>query len=45
MAIVDLQRRLQEIGRIRIGQQVKSNGKSRPAKLDRFRLTSRRTSR
>lgn len=40
MAIVDLQRRLQEIGRIRIGQQVKSNGKSRPAKLDRFRLTS-----
>lgn len=39
--IIDLQRRLAEIGRIRIGQQVTSaNGKSRPAKLDTFRLTS-----
>lgn len=39
--IIDLQRRLAEIGRIRIGQQVKaSNGKTRPAKLDTFRLTS-----
>ncbi len=41
MAILTLQRRLREAGRIRIGQQVKSsNGKSRPAKLDAFRLTS-----
>lgn len=39
--IIDLQRRLAEAGRIRIGQQVaSSNGKSRPAKLDTFRLTS-----
>lgn len=41
MAILTLQRRLREAGRIRIGQQVKtSNGKTRPAKLDTFRLTS-----
>jgi len=40
MAIVDLQRRIQEAGRIRIGQQVASGNKSRPAKLDTFRLTS-----
>lgn len=41
MAILTLQRRLREAGRIRIGQQVKAaNGKTRPAKLDRFRLTS-----
>jgi hypothetical protein len=39
--IIDLQRRIQEAGRIRIGQQVQSsNGKSRPAKLTTFRLTS-----
>jgi hypothetical protein len=39
--IIDLQRRLAEVGRIRIGQQVKSaNGKARPAKLETFRLTS-----
>ncbi len=39
--IIDLQRRISEVGRIRIGQQVASgNGKSRPAKLDTFRLTS-----
>lgn len=39
--IIDLQRRLAEIGRIRIGQQLTSpNGKARPAKLDTFRLTS-----
>lgn len=39
--IIDLQRRLAEIGRIRIGQQVAtSNGKMRPAKLATFRLTS-----
>jgi hypothetical protein len=40
--ILDLQRRLREIGRIRIGQKVPtSNGKSRPSKLTNFRLTSR----
>lgn len=39
--IINLQRRLAEMGRIRIGQQVAtSNGKTRPAKLDTFRLTS-----
>ncbi len=39
--IIDLQRRLMEIGRIRLGQQIKSeNGKARPAKLETFRLTS-----
>ena len=39
--ILDLQRRLREAGRIRIGQKVAmSNGKSRPAKLDTFRFTS-----
>ena len=41
MAIIDLQRRLAEAGRIRIGQQVPTgSGKTRPAKLDTFRLTS-----
>lgn len=41
MTILDLQRRLAEIGRIRIGQQVPTgNGRSRPAKLATFRLTS-----
>jgi hypothetical protein len=39
--IIDLQRRLSEAGRIRIGQQVAtSGGKKRPAKLTTFRLTS-----
>lgn len=38
--IVDLQRKLMEIGRLRIGQQVTSNGKTRPAKLDTWRFTS-----
>lgn len=39
--IIDLQRRLHEDGRIRIGQQVAmGNGKKRPAKLERFRFTS-----
>jgi hypothetical protein len=39
--IIDLQRRLAEAGRIRIGRQVESsNGKRRPEKLDTFRLTS-----
>lgn len=41
MSIINLQRRIAEIGRIRIGQQVPtSNGKTRPAKLTTFRLTS-----
>jgi hypothetical protein len=41
LPIIDLQVRLRELGRIRIGQKVAtSNGKTRPAKLDRFRLTS-----
>lgn len=41
MPILDLQQRIREIGRIRIGQKVAtSNGKTRPAKLNRFRLTS-----
>jgi hypothetical protein len=41
MPILDLQQRLRELGRIRIGQKVPTaSGKSRPAKLDRFRLTS-----
>lgn len=46
MPIIDLQRRLREIGRIRIGQQVpivnpKGRAKTRPVKLETFRLTSR----
>lgn len=41
MTILQLQRRIAEVGRIRIGQQVAtSSGKKRPAKLDTFRLTS-----
>lgn len=41
MSIIQLQRRIMEAGRIRIGQQVPTgNGKSRPAKLDTFRITS-----
>lgn len=41
MAILTLQKRSRELGRIRIGQQVESsNGKMRPEKLDRFRITS-----
>lgn len=40
--IIDLQRRISEVGRIRIGQQVaNSSGKgTRPSKLTTFRLTS-----
>jgi len=39
--IIDLQRRLAEAGRIRIGQQIASgNGRKRPEKLTTFRLTS-----
>lgn len=41
MTILTLQKRSRELGRIRIGQQVESsNGKMRPEKLDRFRITS-----
>ena len=41
MPIIDLQRRLREAGRIRIGAQVPtSNGGTRPSKLDKFRFTS-----
>jgi hypothetical protein len=40
MPIIELQRRMRELGRIRTGQQVKSNGRNRPAKLETFRLTS-----
>jgi len=41
MTILDLQRRIAEAGRIRIGQQVPtSKGKTRPEKLETFRLTS-----
>lgn len=41
MSIIDLQRRIMEAGRIRIGQVVPTrDGKTRPAKLDTFRLTS-----
>src|SRR5882757_8171835 len=38
--IIDLQRRIAEVGRIRIGQQVTSGKSKRPTKLDTFRLTS-----
>jgi hypothetical protein len=45
MPIIDIQRRLAEAGRIRIGEQIeiksgKSAGKKRPARLGAFRLTS-----
>lgn len=41
MAILALQRRLAEVGRIRLGKQVETRGgKKRPAALDTFRLTS-----
>jgi hypothetical protein len=39
--IIDLQRGISEAGRIRIGQQVPAgNGRTRPSKLETFRLTS-----
>lgn len=42
MTILQIQRRLMESGRIRIGQQVPTkSGKTRPEKLETFRLTSR----
>ena len=40
MPIVDLQRRLHEVGRIRIGQLVPTDRGTRPARLDTFRVTS-----
>lgn len=41
MPIIDLQTRARELGRIRIGQVVPTKtGKTRPAKLDRFRITA-----
>ena len=41
MTILQLQRRIQEAGRLRIGQQVPTgNGKTRPAKLETWRVTS-----
>lgn len=41
MPILDLQRSLRRLGRIRMGQQVASqNGKMRPAKLETWRMTS-----
>lgn len=41
MPIIDIQKRARELGRIRIGQVVPTqSGKTRPEKLDRFRLTS-----
>lgn len=42
MPILNIQRRMAEQGRIRLGQKVPvgTNGKSRPDKLDRFRFTS-----
>lgn len=38
---IDYQRRLVEIGRIRLGKKVPTSNGTRPAKLDKFRLTSR----
>lgn len=40
MPILSIQKRARELGRIRIGQVVKANGKTRPEKIDRFRFTS-----
>ena len=38
--IVDIQRRIREVGRIRLGSQVPSRNGTRPKALDTFRLTS-----
>ncbi|HYI67113.1 MAG TPA: hypothetical protein VEW95_09335 [Candidatus Limnocylindrales bacterium] len=40
MPILDLQKRLRELGRIRTGEKVAGSNGPRPSKLDRFRLTS-----
>lgn len=45
MPLLDLQRRYVELGRIRIGVQVSKNGKTRPEKLETFRLTTAARSR
>lgn len=39
--IIDIQRRMVEVGRIRMGHQVAAGNGTRPAKLEHFRLTSR----
>lgn len=43
--LLDIQRRLVELGRIRIGVQETKNGKSRPVKLETFRFTTAARSR
>lgn len=40
MAIIALQRRIREVGRIRLGVQAEKDGKTFPRKLNRFRFTS-----
>jgi hypothetical protein len=41
MPIIDLQRRMRQLGEIRLGHVVPTaNGRTRPAKLDKFRFTS-----
>ena len=41
MPVLDVQRRGQQIGRIRIGEQVQAaNGRMRPSKLETFRFTT-----
>jgi hypothetical protein len=41
MPVIDLQRRMRQLGEIRLGHVVAtSNGKTRPEKLDKFRFTS-----
>lgn len=42
MSILGLQQQMTEVGRIRLGMKVTSNGRERPAKLDRLRFTSPR---
>lgn len=39
--IIDLQRRLVEVGRLRMGHQVAAGNGRRPAKLEHWRITSR----
>lgn len=41
MPIIDQQRSLVEVGRLRMGEKVATDGGTRPAKLDKWRLTSR----
>lgn len=41
MTVLEVQKRMRELGRIRLGEQVESSsGKKRPSRLERFRLTS-----